>query len=55
MERRKLLSEINRRLEVMHLLSGFIIIIEPDWLYFFISKLSLRKNGDLAITHRIRI
>ncbi len=41
-----MLPEIDRRLEVMHLLGGFIITIESDRQYFIISKLSLNNNGD---------
>lgn len=46
----KMLPEIDHRLEVMHLLGGFIITIESDRLYFFIFKLSLQYNGDPVIT-----
>jgi hypothetical protein len=45
-----MLPEIDHRLEVMHLLGGFIITIESDRLYFFIFKLSLQNNGDPVIT-----
>jgi hypothetical protein len=42
----KILPEIDRRLEVVHLLGGFIITRESDRLKFYIFKLSLQNNGD---------
>ena len=49
----KMLPEIDHRLEVMHLLGGFIITIEPDRLYFLFSSFPCKIMAVLRL-HRIR-